>query len=349
MRARNAELDAQVLGKDRKGHYVLYAELQAHCAKEWLVDKLLGAGEASAFYGKPGDGKSVLVEDLGLHVAWGKPWHGRAVRRGAVLYVALERRKLVERRALAFRKRHGIKSLPFAIVGGVFDLRDKKNVDLIVEIAREVERETGEPIVLISIDTLSRALAGGDENSPKDMGAIVAATSIIQNATTAHVAWVHHMPLDGGERMRGHGALLGALDTTIHVVKGHDGRRTATVVKANDSEEGEAVAFALQSEVIDEETDTTAPVVVPIEATASTKVKPKPAGRPAKAAQTALRALHEAVSEVGAPDRLPVTVVWSGPGRFKEASLLAARGLLMQCNYIRFDLETSDIPYRVVT
>jgi hypothetical protein len=37
------------------------------------------------------------------------------------------------------------------------------------------------------------------------------------------------MPLDGGERMRGHGALLGAMDTTVHVVK-TDTIRTATVV-----------------------------------------------------------------------------------------------------------------------
>jgi hypothetical protein len=294
----NAELDVQVLRKDRKGHYVLYAELRAHSTKEWLVDKLLGAGEASAFYGKPGDGKSVLVEDLGLHVAWGKPWHGRPVRRGAVLYVALERRMLVERRAIAFRVRHGIRSLPFAILGGVYDLRDKRNAISLVAIAREVERETGEPLVLIIIDTLSRALAGGDENSPKDMGAIVAATSIIQNGTTAHVMWVHHMPLDGGERMRGHGALLGALDTTIHVVKGHDGRRAATVTKANDSEEGEAVAFALEPVVTDCETETTAPVVVSIETTAS--MRPKPTIRLTKAAQTALRALRETISERGA-------------------------------------------------
>jgi hypothetical protein len=36
--------------------------------KQWLVDRYLGAGEASAMYGKPGDG---LAEDMGLHVAAG--------------------------------------------------------------------------------------------------------------------------------------------------------------------------------------------------------------------------------------------------------------------------------------
>ena len=107
----------------------------------------------------------------------------------------------------------------------------------LLNVIREVEAETGQGIVLIVIDTISRALCGGDENSPKDMGAIVAATSKLQAETKAHVLWVHHMPQDGAERLRGHGALLGAMDTTVHVAKG-GAVRTATVVKANDAEEG---------------------------------------------------------------------------------------------------------------
>ena len=72
--------------------------------KSWLVHNLLGDGDASVMYGKPGDGKSVLAEDLALHVAAGRLWHGRKVKQGAVVFIALERRKLVERRAIAFRK-----------------------------------------------------------------------------------------------------------------------------------------------------------------------------------------------------------------------------------------------------
>jgi hypothetical protein len=46
------------------------------------------------------------------------------------------------------------------------------------------------------------------------------------------------------------------------------------------------------------------------------------------------------------PDRLPITVVWTGPGQMKEVSRVALQALLHQCNYgVR--LETSDIPYRV--
>ncbi len=275
--ASNQQLDAKIIQLDRKGRFLLFSELEAQSSKEWLVHNLLGHGEASAMYGKPGDGKSVLAEDLGLHVAAGWPWHGRPVRRGAVLYVALERRKVVERRAIGIREKHNPPELPFAIIGGVYDFRDKRTAQHIIEIARQVETATGEQLALIEIDTLSRALCGGDENSPKDMGAIVAATGLLQQGTGAHVLWIHHIPIDGSERMRGHGALLGAMDTTISVVKAAAGR-TATVVKANDSEEGERVAFTLESVPIGQDaegTQTTAPVIVPQDISAA-QLRPTP-------------------------------------------------------------------------
>ena len=63
--------------------------------------------------------------------------------------------------------------------------------------------------------------------------------------------------------MRGHGSLLGAMDTTILVAKTGN-LRTATVVKANDSEEGVQIAFSLESVTVGTDADgnpTTAPIV----------------------------------------------------------------------------------------
>jgi hypothetical protein len=47
------------------------------------------------------------------------------------------------------------------------------------------------------------------------------------------------------------------------------------------------------------------------------------------------------------PDRLPIEVLWSGPGRATDTSLLAGRTLLEQLNYFGVKLEASKIPYRV--
>src|SRR5207248_10105841 len=179
-----------------KRRFVLYSDLKTSASKAWLVHQMLGQGEASTFYGAPGCGKGVIIEDMCLHIAAGREWHGRPVLRGAVVYVALERKKLVERRAIAFRKKHGLEDLPFAIVGGVYNFREPATAARIADICRLVDEQTTECVVLIVIDTLSRALAGGDENSPKDMGAIVNATAHLQEKTGAHVLWVHQMPHD---------------------------------------------------------------------------------------------------------------------------------------------------------
>jgi RecA-family ATPase len=318
------ELDALARRQDRK--FILFRELAATSSKEWLVHNFLGAGEASAMYGKPGDGKSVLAEDLALHVAAGRPWHGRPVKRGAVLYVALERRKLVERRAIAFRSTHGIEDLPFAITGGVIDFRDTKGTAAyIAELCDQLDQETAEPVVLIVIDTLSRALCGGDENSPKDMGAIINTMGAIQERTRAHPLWVHHMPQDG-ERMRGHGALLGALDTTIHVEKTGE-LRTARVVKSNDSEEGEQVAFTLESVTIgqDGDTETTAPIVVPADVTA----KPVAVGpKLTKNQQTMFSILHGAGSSGLSTEQWNEGARQAGLGGTRKADLYDFRAAL---------------------
>jgi hypothetical protein len=269
--AENNALDRIAIVQDRP--FVLYGDLSATSNKEWLVRELLGDGDASTVYGKPGDGKSVLVEDMALHIAAGRDWHGKKVKQGAVLYIALERKKLVERRAIAFRDTYDLSNLPFAIMGGVHDFRDSRTAEKIVEIGREVADATETPLRLICIDTLSRALCGGDENASKDMGAIVNVTALLQQGTGAHVCWLHHMPAEA-ERMRGHGSLLGAMDTTVLVAKTGN-VRTATVVKANDSEEGAQVAFTLDSVVVGTDQDgnpTTAPIVVPTEVTASVGV-----------------------------------------------------------------------------
>lgn len=47
------------------------------------------------------------------------------------------------------------------------------------------------------------------------------------------------------------------------------------------------------------------------------------------------------------PDRLPITKLWSGPGKATDTSLLAGRTLLEQTGYYGVSLDASKIPYRV--
>ena len=161
--------------------FTLYRDIEAQSRKLWLVHDYLGARELSCIFGPPGSGKSVLAGDLAAHVAAGRLWFGRRVQQGDVLYVAIERAALVKCRLAAFREHHTVDEIPLAVVTGHADLRTSRNsAEEIIEYAHRLG-ELGEvPTTLILIDTVSRALAGGDENSPKDMGSLVGNLSHIQ-------------------------------------------------------------------------------------------------------------------------------------------------------------------------
>jgi hypothetical protein len=225
--------------------------------------------------------------------------HDRQVKRAAVLYVALERAAVVTRRALAFGHEHGLvaAALPFKMIRGPIDFRDPRVaagiVDTVADLADRYQCEAG----MVIVDTVSRALCGGDENSPKDMGGLIANLGHIQGAIDIHLALTHHQPAEK-ERMRGHGALLGAMDITVQVTKEVAGR-LAKVVKSSDHEEGQRIAFELKSVTIgqDEHGDPiTAPVVVEQDALPITAGKAKLSA----SAKVSLRALREAIDDLGA-------------------------------------------------
>jgi len=97
--------------------------------------------------------------------------------------------------------------------------------------------------------------------------------------------------------MRGHGALLGAVDTTIHVTKTTAGR-LAEVVKSGDHEEGQGGAFFLNSVTVgtDEQGD---PIIAPVVVEAMVGVAPKKKAALSNSAKVAINALQEAIADLG--------------------------------------------------
>ena len=81
-----------------------------------FVEDLLLKIAWSMVFGPPGAGKTFLVLDLLLHVALGRTWFGRAIDQGPALLFALEGRRGVERRIVAFRQHYRLvrQDLPFA-------------------------------------------------------------------------------------------------------------------------------------------------------------------------------------------------------------------------------------------
>ncbi|RWP19243.1 MAG: hypothetical protein EOR00_09040 [Mesorhizobium sp.] len=233
--------------------------------KETFIKGVLGAREFTTVSGLPGTGKSVIVTDMACHVAAGLEWHGRKVKQGLVIYVAAERKKLTERRMMAFRRHHGIHDVPLLVIGGRLDFtKDLKDArDLIAEI-KSAELETGLQCIWVIIDTLTRVFGAGDQNASKDMGRFVQACDEILMETTAHVTAIHHSAWTG-ERGKGAIDLDGAVDASFMVKKDH-GKYRLICDGTNDGEEGDVLAFTMQSIVLGRDEDgepTTAPVVAP--------------------------------------------------------------------------------------
>ncbi len=139
------------------------------------------------------------------------------------------------------------KGLPFAaIAASVNLLLPDADVSLLIENIKAAAAVSGFTVNLVVIDTLSRAMAGGNENAPDDMGALIISMDRIRRETGACVLFVHHCGKDEAKGMRGHTSLLGAIDTEIEVsVDETTGDRAASVEKQRDLPKGQKFGFRL--------------------------------------------------------------------------------------------------------
>lgn len=222
---------------------------------EPLIDELLDTGMLSVLYGKSGSGKTFNALDLSYHVAAGKPWHGsRVVKQGLVVYVAAEGGRGIFKRMAALRKHHEPSdSLPLVTVPCPINLLETgKHSDTrkLLELIRKVEADTGQKAELVVVDTLSRALAGGDENASTDMGAFVQHVDRLRAELKAHLMIVHHSGKDQAKGARGWSGIRAAVDTEIEI---HEGK--LTVMKQRDMDQIAPIHFALESVLIGHRAD----------------------------------------------------------------------------------------------
>jgi RecA-family ATPase len=143
-------------------------------------------------------------------------------------------------------------------------------------------------LMIFIVDTLSRALVGGDENGPKDMGAFVVHCDRVRQAVDAHMMVIHHSGKDTTKGARGHSSLRAATDTEIELVKNSfTGTVTATTKKQREQKEGQVFSYILNSLELGEDADgdlITSCVVERVEDESCTTVKLSTKQRNAKKA-----------------------------------------------------------------
>lgn len=218
-----------------------------------LVQGLLTHGDASVLYGSSNVGKSFFAVDLAACVATGTHYRGKMrVEGGAVIYITLEGHRSFSNRIAALKRKGRLPpGAPLYIINSTFSLLEASDNEALVNTVLGLAHKIGIPVRLIVIDTLSRAMAGGDESSSVDMSNVVRAVDDIRQATGAHVMLVHHCGKDAGRGARGHSSLRAAVDTEIELFKKDGDPLTfAQVTKQRDLPCTPSMAFSLEPIVL---------------------------------------------------------------------------------------------------
>jgi hypothetical protein len=214
---------------------------------QWRIKHVLPATGLAAVYGPSGSGKSFLALDLGRAIAHGNPWFGIRTYQAPVVYVMLEGEGGIKNRVNALEQANGpLPANGFGVITQSFQLTRPQDV---VDLAEVVPKGS-----VVFIDTLNRAAPTSDENSSKEMGEILEAAKALYKATNSLVILVHHTGKDTGRGMRGHSSLVAALDGAIEVQRS-DQKRSWTVAKSKDGEDGKTVNFKLKHHVLGQDAD----------------------------------------------------------------------------------------------
>ena len=130
---------------------------------------------------------------------------------------------------------------PMAVVPCPVDLLNTKaDTNELIDLIELVANDFGQKVKFVVIDTLSRASAGGNENSPDDMGAFVMNVDKIRHATKTHLCIVHHSGKDRTRGARGHSLLRAGTDTELEVAN-----KQLKATEQRDRENGPPLAFDL--------------------------------------------------------------------------------------------------------
>lgn len=200
-------------------------EIEPMVRGHYLVKGWLDRATFSVVYGEPNVGKTFFALDLAMRLAAGGDWHGHRLARlepgEGVLYIAGEGGRGLNNRIEALR-REDPELVAAAERAGTFTLLaeplDLCNSEDAAHLAEAITGAGWRP-ALIVIDTLARAMGGGDENSGQDMGRLIRNVDYLRQELGAHVMVIHHSGKDAARGARGHSSLRGAVDTEIELTR----------------------------------------------------------------------------------------------------------------------------------
>jgi hypothetical protein len=291
---------------------VRFDDMRPRLADSYLIKHLLGTVGMTVLYGESGSGKTFLALHMSFYLAAGTECFGRRVRRCGVVYIAAEAGRSIENRIAAAKTEVEFPGvMPFAAIVSPVDLCSD-DVDLSKLIITIKAAELGMPVGLIVVDTLSRVMAGGNENAPEDMGALVRNIDRLRAETGATVLLVHHSGKDTSKGARGHSLLRAAADTEIEVTRDEATKiATARVTKQRELPTEGLLTFALRQVELGSDADgdpITSCVVEPVADTEPSERRQKLTGTAKAAFDNFLNCMAEQAEELPASMHIPASV-----------------------------------------
>ena len=287
------------------GRYkLLFAnDLRSMPPVKWRLKGVFPYQGLAAMYGPSASGKSFLGFDAGVAISEGTDWFGIRTTKSTVVYVALEGELGFKNRVAAWELANK-RTLPanMSMVMQPFQITNSTDVNAL---AAAIPKDS-----VVIVDTLNRAAPTSDENSSKEMGEILQACKWLQGHIGGLVVLVHHTGKDTTKGARGHSSLFAALDGAIEVEKSND-KRSWSIAKAKDGQDGKSFPFSLKLHNLGKDSDGDEITSCTIEqALPNIFIKPPPQGSKQQAAFKSLKGhiatlSNPPLSIAGSPSGVP--------------------------------------------
>ncbi|RUR01421.1 AAA family ATPase [Labedella endophytica] len=200
---------------------------------EWIVHEVIPKDGLAALLGRTGVGKTFVALSLAYHVAIGRPFMGRKVEQGSVLWIAAEGGRSISTRTKAlveaWKKPIPSGSMRFYPQPATFD--DSSLMEELIAYVGETRPS------LVVFDTWHRSLGSIQENDATDNGRALSVFDRMRAAAPGLTVLVLHHPNEQGE-WRGSKSMPAALDTSLLLTEDSSGELTLEAKKQRDAETG---------------------------------------------------------------------------------------------------------------
>lgn len=233
----------------------------------WLIKNWLPANSFACIYGDKGTGKSFFTMDMMIHLAMGKDWRGKKIGMPAgVAYQVGEGSSGIGKRFQAWVQENGDPGqIPLCVIPHVVNFLDADaDITPFVEEIKKWENKMGCKIEVFVLDTLARAMVGGNDGDGGDMGRFIHNVEKARKELDCSALIVHHTGKDTSRGPRGHSALGAAADAMFELSRTETGTISVKIDKQKDEVSGNREFFRLKRVVIgaDEDGDEIASCII---------------------------------------------------------------------------------------